>query len=303
MLGEETLVTLHGQGIFGDLSVDLSGDESASVDTSFEVGVGEIVLLDVAYVNSTQVTVIVPPTLALGLHNVRLTTPGREEKVLRDAIEVVAFLSSADAGMRNGDGGMANADAAMAGAPVTTFFDEFDDAQIDPRWSPMMSPSGCTVGENSSHLRFQMDGTSTSRCEVTTTSSYDLRGLATSIEISPITNFHPQMTCYLRIASGAGDYLEYGFNNDELYLSVVEGGAVTRAATTAYDSNIEAWRIRENSGQLYFESSIDLSAWKVEMQHASPFSVANVRVSIGVATSGPMAGGIGIGVDSYNVLP
>ncbi len=125
MAGQEIELSLHGAGFFGDLSVDLSGDESASVDTSFEVGIGNLVLLDVGYIDSSQVTVMLPATLEVGVYNVRLTTPGREETILQDALEVVAILPTADAGA-TGDGGMSIRDAAMAGAPVATFADDLD---------------------------------------------------------------------------------------------------------------------------------------------------------------------------------
>lgn len=301
MLGEEAVITLHGQGIFGDLSVDLSGEEAASVDASFEVGVGNLVLVDVDYVDSSQVRVTVPRTLELGLHNVRLTIPSREEMILRDALEVVAFLPTADAGSGIADGGMTAADAGMAGAPVTTFSDEFNDGQIDPRWNLLMTPTGCTVSENSDRLHFQMDGGGACRCEVATAQAYDLRGLATSIDIPPITTFFPTMTSYMRITGAGGDSVEYGFNNDNLYISIVESGLETRADLIAYDSSIRYWRIREAAGQLFFESSINLSTWTVEMQETGPFSVANVQVSIGVSTAGPMPQGVGISVYSYNI--
>ncbi len=74
----------------------------------------------------------------------------------------------------------------------------------------------------------------------------------------------------------------------------------TFAQASAYVPRPGFWRIREDAGQVYFESSLDGVAWDIEIQTATPFSVTSVAVSFGVETSGPMGGGVGVQFPAYN---
>lgn len=191
-------------------------------------------------------------------------------------------------------------DAAVAPQSVDSFSDGFSNSSIGSEWEVSQSPSGCTVVETGSRVQFAMDGSSASLCMLTTTDFYDLRGSAAMVDIPPITNFRPQMSTFMMVSTAQGDSVEFGFNDGVFYASIVEDSVETFSGTSPYLPNPTYWRIRENGGQLFLESSLNQSSWEIEFQQPVTFPVSSVQVAFGVKTSGPMGGSIGIGVPGYN---
>jgi len=120
--------------------------------------------------------------------------------------------------------------------------------------------------------------------------------------VPAITNFYPELFVFLRLTDATGDTIEFGFENDLFVARVIENDVETYSDTSSYPPRPPYWRIREDAGQIYFESSTDGSTWDVEMQIALPFPVTAVTASFGVETSGPMGGSIVIQVPGYNTI-
>jgi hypothetical protein len=198
------------------------------------------------------------------------------------------------------DASPGNPDAAVAPNSVDSFSDGFSDSTIGSEWSSFQSPTGCTLVETGSRIQFSMNGSSACLCKLTTTSFYDLRGSAAMVDIPPITNFRPEMSTFLMVSTAQDDHVEFGFNDGLFYASIVESSVEVFGGTSAYLPNPSYWRIRENGGQLFLESSLNQTDWEVEFQRPLDFPVSSVQVTFGVKTSGPMGGSIGIGVPGYN---
>jgi hypothetical protein len=148
-----------------------------------------------------------------------------------------------------------------------------------------------------------MDGSSESRCTVTTVSDFDLRDSHFAIEVPRIFNYHPEMSVFLAAETADAERLEFGFQDGSFYGLATTASLTVFDASSAYEPAPGHWRIREQSGTVFFEASFDRINWFTEMQFPTPFAVDHVRPSFGVATSGPMAGSVGIQVPGFNTLP
>jgi hypothetical protein len=194
--------------------------------------------------------------------------------------------------------------AVEPGPSVDTFWDDFEDGVIGPGWNAPECTTGCTVDESSGSMRFSMDGSGACSCRVQSADAYSLTGQAVLLDVPAITNFHPPLRCFVAVADQSGDFIEYGFDGaDVFYAEVALDGAKSYAATSTYPPRPRYWRIREDAGQIYFESSGDAATWEVELQTSTPFSVANVQVSFGVYTSASMPSSINISIPNFNIVP
>jgi hypothetical protein len=192
-------------------------------------------------------------------------------------------------------------DEDVAAAVAHSFVDGFDDGAIGSEWS-VASSTGCTVQETGGRTQYDTDGSSACHCSLTTVAPFDLTGSYVAVNVPAITNFYPELFVFLRLTDVNGDTIEFGFENDEFVARVFENDVETFSDTSVYPPRPPYWRIREDAGELFFESSSDGSTWDVEMQTPLPFAVTAVSASFGVETSGTMGGSVGIGIPGYNTI-
>lgn len=206
----------------------------------------------------------------------------------------------------NPDGSSALFDAGLRPPPApaaTSFVDDFGDDSIGSEWDVFQSASGCTVVETGSRIQFSVDGSSASRCTVTSTAKFDLLGEHVAIEVPPINTYHPEMSVFLAVEDPGVGRVVFGFENGVFFGAATAGQSVVYNATSVYLPAPGHWRIREQAGTIYLESSSNRTTWATEMQLPSPFAVTHIHPSFGVATTGPMAGSVGIQVPGFNTQP
>lgn len=190
------------------------------------------------------------------------------------------------------------------GEPVGGFWDDFEDGTIDPRWAEPVCNDGCGAQETSGVMRFTMGSGQSCACTVSTAGWYDLDDDEVILDVPAITNFHEPLRFTLGLEDVAGNSIEYGFDGGDVFSARVRlAGMTIFDQTSTYEPRPRWWRIREQAGQLYFESSPDASGWDVEMQTPTPFPLSLVRIRFGSDIEAPMPSSVTISVPSYNLLP
>lgn len=190
---------------------------------------------------------------------------------------------------------------ATSGPPIDSFWDDFEDGVLDPRWAEPDCTDGCSAAETGGQMQFSLGAAGPCECTVSTEGAYSLLGQAVVLDVPSITNFFEPLRFFMAAEEPGGDTIEYGFDGSDVFYARVEvDGVTTFAQTSVYEPRPRYWRIREQGGQIYFESSPGGSEWDVEMQTQTPFFVGMVRFRFGTRVDGPMPSGVGIGVPNYN---
>jgi len=209
----------------------------------------------------------------------------------------------------NGDVGQVRTDLAAACLPIGTFSDDFGDNKIGAAWQKVCT-GGCTVSETGGSTVFEMIGT-VCHCELRTTNCYDMQGGSAVIKIPKIADFHPAMVVFLRVEVTSRTYFDILFQGTGVSSPLmgargfINGTQVVDKAF-GYTTAPPWWRLREASGVLYFETSLDGKAWDSRVHFSGPWqglSLNRVHVSFGVDVSGPMGKKVTIHVPSYNISP
>ncbi|KIG15378.1 Ribonucleotide reductase of class II (coenzyme B12-dependent) [Enhygromyxa salina] len=191
-----------------------------------------------------------------------------------------------------------------AGPPIDSFVDDFEDGEIGPEWSAPACSAGCTIEESGGAMRFGLSGDQACACTLTTGDVYSLIDTRVVLDVPAITNFHPPIRFFMSVSNADGDAIEYGFDGANVFFAeILEGNATIFSSTTMYVPGPRYWQLREQGGQLYFESSPDAAAWDLEFQTDTPFYVGAVRFRFGARVADAMPSNIGISVPNYNVLP
>jgi len=88
------VIRVEGESLYGELRDPFWSWQGASVDTGFRLWVGQTQLETSALLSSAPhlLEVQLPPGLPLGLHPLRVVTPGGREAVLEQALEIVEVL-------------------------------------------------------------------------------------------------------------------------------------------------------------------------------------------------------------------
>ena len=191
-----------------------------------------------------------------------------------------------------------------AWCPAASFSDDFEDGVFDIRWSASTTAGACVGNEQGGAAHFLMHG-DTCECAFRTSTAFDLTGSSVTIEVPPITNFHPPMSVFLAAEDDRGNRLELGFKGSNMFeagASSASGGSLFMGASSYVQDEV-FWRIREAGGTVTFEASADGTTWASKGAVDPPFPVTGMRVSFGVAVSALMAAPVQIDVPSYNRTP
>ncbi|WP_146157802.1 hypothetical protein [Enhygromyxa salina] len=201
-----------------------------------------------------------------------------------------------DQGCNGGDGPEA--------PPAGSFFDDFEDGDIDPRWSNPSCGADCSIDETGGAMRFGMSGAQSCTCVLRTNDLYSIVGQGVLLDVPAITSFHAPLRFFMVVTNVVGDRIEYGFRGDDVfYAEIVEGDSTIFLDTSIYVPRPRYWQIREQGGMIYFESSMDAVAWDIEMQTESPFYLGGVRLGFGTRVESSMPSGITISSPNFNIVP
>lgn len=194
---------------------------------------------------------------------------------------------------------------AVSGPPIDSFWDDFEDGSVDPRWAEPACTGDCSIAEQSGVMHFAMPAGQACSCTLSTADVYSLVDEDVLLDVPAITYFFEPLRFSMALVTEQGDVIEYGFDGsgDAFFAEIEDDGALVFAQKSEYPPRPRFWRIREQGGQLYFESSPDGASWGVEMQTETPFFVGAVRFRFGAEISAPMPNSVGISVPNYNTLP
>ena len=172
------------------------------------------------------------------------------------------------------------------GGVVAVFEDGFDDGVMSG-WLGWDHP-GCTVTERGGVLELSFDGTGDAYCGADTGQRFDLRDGAVTVEVAAapaIGNFETYLALFnnqqqiqmLRDASG-------------LIMRLKINNTFSKSATVANDTvGQRFWRIREQAGTIYWDTSPDGVSWTNRHSAAATIdaSALQIELAAGQYSTGP----------------
>lgn len=199
----------------------------------------------------------------------------------------------ADAGI---DGGV----QPVACGKMTNLSDDFDDDDVD--WGDIYTAAGTTVSQNGFiEITLPENPTEQAWGRLQSELSYDLRDSNLTIEVVGMVSG----TAYANISLNPRNTLdELTLNTEEGSIQMLGsmGGKYPINEQVAYNPvNDRWWRLREESGTLYFETAPDGQNWTVRMSAPTPYYLAAVGVEISAGTSAGTTGNGSFVVDNLNI--
>ncbi|MBW2524881.1 MAG: hypothetical protein JRI23_11925 [Deltaproteobacteria bacterium] len=189
-------------------------------------------------------------------------------------------------------------------SPGTTddLVDDFGDGDLNPLWR-----GSDIVRERDGEVRFQLSTDAQIYGDVRTFDSYDLRGCQLTLEITAAPNYAENVLANfglsLRNAADDGLNITVGASAGQLFAIFAGGVEVSRGEgdfSLEYD---RWWRIREQGGTVYFETSRNGVDWSQGHEGPSPSFIDDVEVYFwgGTIEAHPNPGEVGF--DNVNLLP
>jgi hypothetical protein len=183
-------------------------------------------------------------------------------------------------------------DAGGGGTPidagvVATFQDAFDDGVLTG-WAPWVHP-GCTAIETGGFLELGYDGTGDGYCGADSSRRFDLRGSAVSVEVvaAPLlANFESYVVLF-----NNQQQLVMVRGQDGLTMQLKNNGTMVSQRTVANDLTAQRfWRIREQAGTIFWETSPDGATWTRRHSAPSSFDVSSLVVELAAGHYSPGPG-------------
>jgi hypothetical protein len=188
---------------------------------------------------------------------------------------------------------------------ASSFSDDFGNSTLDIPWEPIVK-GGCSVGESSGMLCFQLTGP-TGRCQVQSATAFELRSSFVKVSVPAITNHRDGMRVFLSLEDSGGGGASLSFVGATTGAGEIEtqtsDGTTSNVAKVPYQpSQDQWWRIRETGGTIHFETSVDGTSWHAPYSSpATPFPGLAMRVVIGVEATKPItAAPVPVCVPQYN---
>jgi hypothetical protein len=152
--------------------------------------------------------------------------------------------------------------------PAATLSDTFDGTVLDTsKWSPI--GSGLVVNGD-----LEVPAVFGATAGVVSVGTFDLRGSALAVFVSPGANAGDQAMFEAR-GSTTGQLLRLMVQGSTLYAFTVSGGVPTQVGSRPYSGGPIWIRFRENSGQTFFEASVDGTVWNQLIGQLATPSYAN----------------------------
>jgi hypothetical protein len=174
-------------------------------------------------------------------------------------------------------------DTPAACNPVTLVADDFGSGPRNPIWGAAYAQNGAATSQPRGRLRIDvpanLDGAAYAGYR--TDRYYDLRGSQLEAEIGQMVSVDSHAQLILQVMSDdPGENAGFEQQHGELKLFARTRGH-DDTMVVPYDGDAQRfWRLREDDGQLDFETSPDGETWKLEREVAAPFALALVRVDV-----------------------
>lgn len=134
--------------------------------------------------------------------------------------------------------------------------------------------------------------------------SYDVRGCQVWVEVPLVPPGDLDGGALFSVMVDQDDMALFETSGGELGMGLLVGGAFQAGTSTSYDPvQHRWWRIRDDAGIIYFETSGDGLTWRVLLQTETPALLDAVHVLLGVQVLAPYSGVVRAEFDNLNLLP
>ncbi|HVK71548.1 MAG TPA: hypothetical protein VM694_44145 [Polyangium sp.] len=213
-----------------------------------------------------------------------------------------ASSSSSAMGGAGGEGGAGGA----GGAPQCTIAlkDNFDDGLTDPeKWSNYVE-AGASIAESKGNLVVTIESGAPGYAVHYSTQPYDISNCGAFVQVLEVPNKAAKAYAAFQIGTGSDNAVEISFYQGTLYCHKILADNYTDVAFTEYDPIEHAfWRIREEDGNTFWETSPDAQQWTVQASEPNPLPVGEMYVALigGIDEPAPDPGRVRF--DNLNILP
>jgi hypothetical protein len=249
------------------------------------------------------------PWLAPGLSVVLVVAAGCNSlSGLSDlAYEGAAGGASAASHGAGGSGGAGGGGASQGGSGGTTcgangthlVVDDFNDNRID---GELWDATGTL--EADALMRIPIPANSTDFLGIETWEGYDLSACHVHIELVTPPPEVPGGWAF-QIGTSTGNRVMFEVvDGTELHMRVITDDAVVHEDDVTFDHAVHRWfRLEENGGEVFFQTSNDGRDWITRSEFATPSYVTNASVESGALVGEPQPAEITVEIDNVNALP
>jgi hypothetical protein len=179
--------------------------------------------------------------------------------------------------------------AAGVWCPAAALTADFAAGLPSPEWHGY-SVGGATFAASQGALVLAPVPSATSSASFLAQRGRDLTGAWFAVEVLETTNPRTTASTWLQAADERGARATITEQNGRLHFSDIGPGSTTELASVAYDPAVHRWwRLREQQGMLFWETSPNGSAWTVHWSEPSPITIRPAFAGMGVASASGIA--------------
>jgi len=187
--------------------------------------------------------------------------------------------------------------------PTSSLKDDFDDGVTAHLWDRSYDGNGCTYMEAGGELVIMPAMTTSEYCGYGSAMGYDLTSSAATVEIKQTPDTAKDTATYLTLETEQG-ILEIGQEGTDIAMRYEKPGMTADLAVIPYDPVAHRWwRIREQNGTTYWETSANGMTWTIRAQAPNPVSITTVDVYLIAGTGSAVMTPGEAHFDNFNIGP
>lgn len=167
--------------------------------------------------------------------------------------------------------------------PLEVLSDDFDDDIIDTTKWNVFEAGGADVNETGSRLELVLPdpADATADADISSVHLYNLTGSYAFMRVEDIPDLATNANAELRIYLDSDNWFRIVFEAGDLYFQRRIGGSNTTIASVTYSSVTHLyWQIREDAGDIIWETSSDGSTWDEQATYTYAINITAMRVLI-----------------------
>jgi regulation of enolase protein 1 (concanavalin A-like superfamily) len=124
------------------------------------------------------------------------------------------------------------------------------------------------------------------------------------VEVPTLTSGAQNFSAWIVLEQDWDNGVEIEVDNGQLTFNYQMAGTWSTGASLPYNATQHRWwRIREQGGSMYWETSADGTSWNTNLQLAAPIAVTALDVEIGIECGTPCPTAPSAAFDNYNLPP
>lgn len=190
--------------------------------------------------------------------------------------------------------------------PLTqALIDDFDDNTTDTtKWSSTSNGAGNTLNETGGALVITLGGTSGSYSYYDqTAASYDFTNSYVQVNAKTVpidAAVNTQM--FIKVYNNATNYFTIGKIGANLLMQSQTGGVDSNTTIAYQPGQMDWWRIRNEGGNILWETSVNGRSWSIERTLATPFAITTVGIQVGAGSFAADSAPGTATFDSFNLV-